>query len=235
MTKQEQYLELVQDRKKYKFPKGLLNPSEILGGEYDCDHVEPFARWQGNLDAEIFLIGQDFGGSKFFVENKGDNKPSSYTNKKLMLLFKQIDAGIDLGSSNSPNTSAPVFLTNAIVGIVDADGKAQTKDKIKEEWIRRSALDFIEPLLSIVQPKIIIAMGKVSFLCLAYIYPEAINIPRTFKLEEWVAKEPPICVDKKYIFPVSHCSPVNRNWKWEQQCKDWGRVAPYFKCDIGMN
>lgn len=227
MTKQEQYLKLVQARKKFHFSKGLLNPSEILGGKYDCDHVEPFARWHGNLDAEIFLIGQDFGGSRFFMDYHGDNNPNSQTNINLISLFKHI--GIELGRSNSPNPDAPVFLTNAIVGIVDADGKAETKEKIEKQWIEESASEFIRPLLNIVQPRIIIAMSEIALQCLAHIFPYDVQIKKPFYLS--VEREPPVYADKKYIFPVYHCTrgSINRNRNWDLQYKDWDRIAQALK------
>lgn len=226
MTKKERYLKLVEDRKKFTFSEGLLNPAIILDGKYDCDHVEPWARWQANLDAKIFLIGQDFGGSKFFRDKHGDNDPNSQTNTNLMLLFKHI--GIDLGYSNLPNSNASVFLTNAIVGIVDADGKAETEVKIEEhpEWIEESASNFIGPLISIVQPKIIIAMSKVALRCLTHIYPDDILVKRTFNLKKWVIRAP-LNIDGKHIFPVYHCTQgsINRNRKWEDQYKDWDRIS----------
>lgn len=229
MTKQERYLELVQKRKKFKFSEGLLNPAEIYGGMYDCDHVEPWARWQANLDAEVFLIGQDFGGSKFFRDKCGDNDPDSQTNNNLMLLFKQL--GIDLGHSNSPNPDASVFLTNAIVGIIAADGKAETKEKIKGQWLEESAKEFIKPLLDIVQPRIIIAMSEIAFRCLAHIYPYDIQLKKTFTLKNWVEKAPPLYIENKYIFPVYHCTrgSINRNRNWEHQCSDWRKIALYLK------
>jgi DNA polymerase len=50
-------MELVEKRKKYCF-KGLLNPSQIDNGIYDKDTaLGPWSLWQGNLDAQILVIG----------------------------------------------------------------------------------------------------------------------------------------------------------------------------------
>ena len=62
--KEKAYLQLVEKRKSFQFEK-LLNPSETEDGRFDCDHVESWARWMGNLNAKIMLIGKDFGGKAF--------------------------------------------------------------------------------------------------------------------------------------------------------------------------
>ena len=61
------YCELVQMRKEEQMPPGLANPSEIANGRYDCDHLSPWAKWQGSLDAEIVLVGQDWAGWCFLL------------------------------------------------------------------------------------------------------------------------------------------------------------------------
>ena len=227
MDKHDRYLQLVQQRKAFRFTNGLLNPAQICGGKYDCDHVEPWARWQSNLDAKVLLIGQDFGGSNFFKEYHGDNNPGSQTNLNLMALFQSI--GIELGPSNAPNPQAPVFLTNAIVGIVDADGKAGTLSKIDlhPEWIEESALRFIKPLIDLIAPKVIIAMSEVALQCLACIYPKQVHVLTPFRR---CVEAEPVCVAGSYIFPVYHCTrgSINRNRNWDLQCGDWARIRNYL-------
>jgi hypothetical protein len=70
--KREQYLCLVKKRKEHVFSEGLLNPSEIENGKYDMeDHVGPWSMWQGNLNAHMLLIGQDWGNLDYYRNNKG--------------------------------------------------------------------------------------------------------------------------------------------------------------------
>ena len=48
-------------RKKFKFTD-LKEPSEIENGKYDKeDSIGPWSLWQGNLEAQILVIGQDWG------------------------------------------------------------------------------------------------------------------------------------------------------------------------------
>ena len=70
MLKIEQYRKLVQDRKECKDLNeckkcALINPSQVDGGIYDVyNHISPWATWQGNLDTDVVIIGECFGGIK---------------------------------------------------------------------------------------------------------------------------------------------------------------------------
>jgi uncharacterized protein YfaA (DUF2138 family) len=56
---------LVDKQKSYIFPEGLANPSEVLNRIYDEDNqIGLWSKWQGNLKADIMLIGQ-LGYCKF--------------------------------------------------------------------------------------------------------------------------------------------------------------------------
>jgi hypothetical protein len=44
----------------------LANPSRIDGGIHDSDRLGPYSRWQGNLDAPVVVVGQDFADSRAY-------------------------------------------------------------------------------------------------------------------------------------------------------------------------
>lgn len=220
-AKIEDYQLLVEKRKSYKFSFGLINPSEIEGGRYDCDQVEGYAQWQGNLDAKIMLVGKDFGGTRFFRDFRGRNNPNSETNRNLMQLFSSL--GIDIGSPNSPNISAPVFLTNAIFGLIDSPSKGG--NPIKTRMLQENAKEFLRPLIDIVDPKIIIAMGQEAYrgVCFAFGKSPMKNLGEALT-------SGPIEVRGKRIFPVFHCGAIWRqnNRNLELQLSDWSRIKAYL-------
>ncbi|WP_048187981.1 hypothetical protein [Methanobacterium paludis] len=110
-TKEELYTDLVDKRKKFKFPEGLKNPSEIESGIYDKeDHIGPWSKWQGNLNAEIMLIGQDWGSEKYYLDNKGDHDDYGITNSRMKEVFGLL--GIDVGLLNTPNKDASCSQTS---------------------------------------------------------------------------------------------------------------------------
>lgn len=163
-TKETAYRRLVHKRKSFQFEK-LLNPSEIEGGRFDADHVELWAQWMGNLDAKVMLVGKDFGGKSFFLRFQGGCDPKSTTNLNLIRLFATL--GIDIGTPNRPNHSAPVFFTNSVFGIIDSSAKGGNTIPLKMQ--KESALGFLRHLMDIIEPQIIIAMGKEAYkgTCLA--------------------------------------------------------------------
>jgi DNA polymerase len=220
-TKNEVYRMLVEKRKSYSF-SGLLNPSQIEGGRYDCDQVEAWAQWLGNLNAKIMLVGKDFGGTRFFREFRGGCNPERQTNKNLIQLFSSL--GIDIGTPDRPNVSAPVFLTNAIFGLIDSPSKGG--NPIKRRMLQENAKEFLRPLIDIVDPEIIIPMGEKAFLgvCLA------LDIERSHqKLRDALAISPLKSASGKLIFPVFHCGGLGlANRSFELQRSDWSRIKAYL-------
>ncbi|WP_414469262.1 uracil-DNA glycosylase family protein [Methanobacterium sp. ACI-7] len=219
ISKENAYKELVKKRKNYKFSKGLKNPSEIEGGVYDKeDHIGAWSKWQGNLNAEIMLIGQDWGDVDFFIKCKGEHLDDTPTNKNLRKLFKLI--GIDIGYPNNPNLSAPVFFTNAILGL--KEGRMNTP--IKYSWVKNDAEEFLKPTIDIVNPKIIMTLGGKTYNAMAHIYGLRIN-----NLKEIIHKNPIKLKDGKLLFAMYHCGNLGTaNRKFELQKKDWEKIKEYL-------
>ena len=219
INKEAEYTKLVNKRKSYKFPEGLVNPSKVLNGIYDEDNqIGPWSKWQGNLEADIMLIGQDWGTVNFFTESKGGPLDDSHTNRNLRELFNII--GIDVGYPNNPNTHAPVFFTNAILGLKEG----AMAGSVKDSWLRNDAETFLKPTIDVVQPKIIITLGKKAYDSLAIIY----KLKKT-PLKKLVENNPIKLPDGKLLFAVYHCGGLgiaSRNFK--SQIKDWKKINEYY-------
>jgi len=225
IKKERAYKKLVDMRKGYKFPEGLVNPSEVLNGIYDEDNqIGPWSKWQGNLEAEIMLIGQDWGTVNFFIESNGGPLDDSHTNRNLRELFNII--GIDVGYPNNPNSYAPVFFTNAILGLKEG----AMADSVKASWLRNDAETFLKPTINIIQPKIIITLGKKAYDALAIIYKL-----KKSPLKTLVENNPIKLPDDKLLFAVYHCGGLgiaSRNF--ELQKKDWKRIKGYYPNKKGL-
>lgn len=219
-TKQDAYNKLVEKRKQYDFEKiGLINPSKYPN--YDCDHLNPWGQWHGNLAANILLIGQDFSDEKYFVESQGKTDKDNPTNQKLSELFQELNINI-----NEKSPRVKLYFTNAMLGL-KSDGMAA---KIKKsDWYKATANEFIKPLIDIIQPKIIITMGKPAYLTLATIF----GLPNG-SLESIVQQKQPINLLEKQqgsqlLFPVYHCSQLGlRNRPDKKQKEDWARIKPFL-------
>lgn len=218
--KETAYLRLVEKRKSFQFEK-LLNPSEIAGGKFDCDHVELWARWMGNLNAKIMLIGKDFGGKDFFLRFEGGCDPKSTTNLHLIRFFSTL--GIDIGTPDKPNHSAPVFFTNSVFGIIDSSAKGGNIIPIRTQ--KESALEFLRHLIDIVDPLIIIAMGKEAYkgTCLA------LGLEGFRNLRQAVDSNPTKLTNGRLVFVVYHCGGLGlANRPLASQESDWRRIKAYL-------
>lgn len=156
MSRRSRYESLVARRKAHRFPTGLLNPSEIHGGVYDSEHLGPWSRWQGNLEADLLVVGQDWGDLRYFLENQGVDSPHEQTCATFRKLANA--AGIDLGTPHQPIPQR-VFLTNAVLGIRAVEGKS---GPVESTWIDDS-LPFLTELIQIIQPRLVVSLGVPAY------------------------------------------------------------------------
>lgn len=159
------------------------------------------------------MIGQDWGDIKYYLDNKGIDADSNPTNKNLIELIKVLN--IDIGTPSNPNKSAPVLFTNAIFGIKD-NGMSS---KVKDSWGKECTKVFLEPLIEIIKPKIIITLGKYAFKSVKDLY----KLKEEPVLKNLINKNP-IRVDNKIIFAFYHCGGLGlANRKLELQKEDWNK------------
>ena len=154
--KVQQYAELVAARKSCRLCLGLTNPSQIEEGRYDCDHVGPWSRWQGNLDASLLLVGQDWGDTGYFIRQKGWERPRNPTNKALVEFLDSI--GLSIGYPGEAVGQNIVFFTNAVLCLKEGG----LQGKVQEQWFRNCA-PFLVRQIEIVRPKVVVALGKHAF------------------------------------------------------------------------
>ncbi len=208
----------------------LFNPSTT---PFDSNHLDNWATWQGNLDAKILLIGQDFADFKTFVctDGKIEPKDKQYaypSNKNLETLFNSIEIKI-----GHPNTPIPreLFFTNAILGLKKEGGMT---GKIVREWISIFSLDFIKPLIEIIEPKIIITLGNVPFYSMFEIFENTNvfknkGIAKSHNLINKVANSPYQLKENRWYFPMFHCGGLGiRNRVLEKQMADWQKIQAYL-------
>lgn len=216
-TKEIFYNHIVDKRKEYKFDDiEICNPT-ALNIAFD-EHLNAWGYWHGNLNADILLIGQDFGDQTYYLNNGGKDDPKNATNVNLSYLFGEL--GINTGQSDDPNTDAKLYFTNAFLGVK----KGGMAAPIKKAWFADTAKKFIRPLIQLIEPKIIIAMGSKAYEVVSLIY----------KLDQKPMKKivdtNPILLDNnKKLFVVYHCSKLgmaNRNF--DAQREDWRKIRPHL-------
>lgn len=219
MNKKQQYHDLVKKRKDFEFDNGLNNPSKT---SFDTNEIEPWAQWQNDLDAEILVIGQEFSDLATYIKCKGkverfDHKYEYPSNKNLQALLTIIRK--DPGHPNKPNKGQKLFFTNCVMGL--KGGKMSSNFKTK--WINQSRENFLQPLIELIDPKIIICLGGMATKAVARIYG--------FKSESMknYVNISPIRKENKLIFPVYHTGGLGiRNRSIEQQIQDWEKIKRHL-------
>lgn len=218
MTRKEQYQQLVNFRQQADFPPGLQNPSKIEGGKFDCAELGPWSLWQGSLDAELLVIGQDWGDENYYRQNEGRDSDDNLTNQNLRTLLVSI--GLDPGLPANPANQA-LFFTNAVLGIKSGGMSAN----IKHDWLKHSSLNFTGPLIEIIHPRLIVTLGASAYKALRFLFPYLPYEPMNNLL-----KYPPFhLTGKRILFPMTHCGALGTaNRSMEEQLKDWKKIAPYL-------
>lgn len=160
--KQLQYSQLVKDRKDCRLcAPDLVNPSKCEDGIFDqAEHIGAWTRWQGNLNADLMIIGQDWGGTDFYVKYEGIGNDENSTNKSIRELLKSIDINIEL-----PQVGAigPLFFTNSILCLRQRGLTGSTKSS----WFKNCAGKFLRPQIELVAPGVVATLGYKAYRAVA--------------------------------------------------------------------
>lgn len=222
MSREAAYAALVARRKAHQFPAGLLNPSGIQGGAFDSDHLGPWSRWQGNLNADLLIVGQDWGDLPYFTENRGQDSDyeQTCTNFRQLLMA----AGLNLGTPRQPIPQR-VFLTNAVLGIRAGAGKSGAVDPL---WINDS-LPFLSELIPVVRPKMLVSLGASAYKsCRMALLGRGrdAHFPLSATLGSIHAQNPIRLPGAPIWFAMYHCSSLGlRNRSMGLQLEDWREVG----------
>jgi uracil-DNA glycosylase family 4 len=217
-NKVETYAKLVEQRKLCSLCQGLRNPSKVDGGRYDHGHIGPWSLWQGSLNAEVVVVGQDWGDVAYFRKWKGKDQPyGNPTNENLQHLLKTI--GIVIEKPHDVQNQI-IFLTNIILCLKTGGLQARVKD----EWLMNCARNYFKPMIDIINPKVIISLGKKPCESILSIY--GIKFSKSLKLSSIIIKSPYALTDTINLFPVYHCGAgsTNRNRSFSQQLVDWAKI-----------
>jgi hypothetical protein len=135
--------------------KGYKSISDYANGLYECDYVSPYSKSAHNVDAEVFVILQDWSsdenmsGEVCKETNLLGYTPSRGSNKNLIKLLK---ANLNLELKDTYATNLFPYIK---MGKMSA--------KIKSTDMSKAAKEFTLPMMGIIKPKIAIALGMETF------------------------------------------------------------------------
>ena len=171
MTKNDRYQQLIAEvREDYLNREPVRgNGIPVLHWYKECEQINLWTYWQGSLDAQIMLVGQDWGspwddgapetmqkiqranagGELFFPVLTGKNV--NPTDSNLEKLFHVL--GYDV-MKKEPD----LFFTNFILGYREHG----TSGGFRQQWVRDDA-PYFKRLAEIIEPETIICLGKNTF------------------------------------------------------------------------
>jgi len=165
------------------------------------------------------IVGQDWGDTNYFLKWKGFDDPKNPTNLNLMKLLDSI--GITIQPIVGNDQVGTLFLTNAILCL--KQGGLQSV--VDDSWFQNCRKYFLKPLIEIVHPKVVLAIGKQAFKAILEAYNIAYNWPSKYEIV--VVREGKaggIKLQKGIsLFPVYHCGRkiVNMTRDMNAQMNDW--------------
>ena len=112
-SKQDSYANLVAARKRCCQCRELKNPSSISAGQLDSNEIGPYSRWQGNLNAPLVPVAQDFADIDTFIRLGGRPGEKVQTNLALVELLGK--AGFKIDPPHENNHDNVLFFTNAVL------------------------------------------------------------------------------------------------------------------------
>jgi uracil-DNA glycosylase family 4 len=217
VSKQERYSKLVEKRKDCRLcgPLGLTNPSECEGGVYDnTGHIGPWTQWQGNLDARVMVIAQDWGGKVYYVNHRGLEEDDNTTNRRIRELLASVNIQIKLPPEQQDE--GPLFFTNAVLCLKPG----LLTGPVKSSWFSNCATNFLRPQVELVNPKVVVTLGYMAYRSLMRAYA----LPHKALMREAV-QESVRLPRGNVLVPMYH--PGNngtRSRSFENQKTDWQHV-----------
>lgn len=154
VNKSEQLLALAKLRQS-KIYEGYTGIGDYWDGVYECDHVSPYTKTAGNVDAEVMFILKDWSSDEQLSGPVGEHgrdsiefgyDPSVRTNKNLRALLK-VHFGLSLQDT---------FGTNLFPFIK----KGAMNASIPMRDLTAAAVEFAIPQIEVVSPKVVICLGK---------------------------------------------------------------------------
>lgn len=176
--KYKAYQKLVKERQNCTCCKkfNMRNGNDILKENREND-IDDIGQWTYNhtpgiynLDAEVMVIGQDWGNVKYYKDcvEKGLltkcniclSEESDTTSKNLEKGLKQLGKYLDLEQHNGNSVCRNYFLTNIVLCYKTQDNM---NAKVHKECYVNCKNKFLDKLIAIIKPKIIITLGKATF------------------------------------------------------------------------
>lgn len=224
--KKESYRRLVEKRKNCHLCLGLSNPSDEPYRQFDSDHIGPWSLWQGNLNADLLIVGQDWGDTSYFLKWQWRDQPhGNPTNENLQRLLEKIFFRVDRPREEQRQV---IFLDNLVLCLKEGG----LQGRVDDQWFKNCTTKFFIPLVDVIKPRAVLALGKKTATTILDAYQ--VKYPKTTTLVTLMHSSPYRLSDATVLFPLFHCGAgsVNRDRSMTEQMSDWENISEWLnrKC-----
>jgi hypothetical protein len=106
---------------------------------------------------EVVVVGQDFSDETYFEQQLGRENLLSHTNILLKSRLNELGSALDFGDKGKQHR---LFFTNAVLCLKTKEAGMQ--GPVSKNHSATCSEKFLKPLLEILKPRIIIALGEVA-------------------------------------------------------------------------
>ena len=195
--------------------EGYFSIAHFHDGIYECNHVSPYTKSAGNLNARVFIMLQDWASSDAFADGishdsiKYGHEVARFTNSNLKDLLQQ-HFGMKLSQT---------YGTNLFPFIKPGPMNAH----IPQRLLEKAAVEYGLPQIDIIKPKLVICLGKETFNALR----AALGLGKVMTVGEGI--EQPFNYRKTVVWLQAHTGLLgqnNRNRGGVNRVRDdWRRMA----------
>jgi uracil-DNA glycosylase len=169
--------------------------ADIHDGYYECDYVSPWTTSAENVNADLMILGKDWGSTDSLIERPPDPERKRLgqgwgvpTNKNLREYLNDCMGGLKFSETYASNVFPFI--------------KQGKKDSgIRDEDMLYAAKKYALPQIEIVSPRMVICLGKPAFRAVR----RAAGFP-DIAWEEAIAPTPHIIISGAETYGVSHPS-----------------------------
>ncbi|TYT74190.1 uracil-DNA glycosylase family protein [Desulfobotulus mexicanus] len=196
MNKDKELLKLSKLRQQTRY-NGYTSIGDYQNGIWECDFVSPYSKSSHNSDSDILVFLQDWCSSDSFNNSicqetlRLGYTPNVRTNVNLKNLLKK----------HFKKNLEDIYSTNLFPYIKPGSMSA----KIPAADLYRAAKQFAVPMIDIVQPKIVICLGKETFNALR----KACGLKVVYSIDEGINSD--FMYKKSRIFCQCHTSQQAQN------------------------
>lgn len=220
------YSELVAARKKCEACPCLTNPSKYP--ELDSEHIGPYSRWQGNLNSDLLVVGQDSSDLNTYLHHGGD-WPGESVQTNLVLVDLLRAAGLEITPPKRDIPDDRLFFTNAVLCLKPTDPakRRSMQGAVQAGYVQTCGSKFLRPTIELIRPRAVATLGlsalSATLTAFGIIKPKGllslIDSARTFDLP---------CNTR--VFPMCHPNRtvLNTTRSISKQKGDWQRLGNWL-------